>query len=76
MPRQVVFHETGGAEVLKIEERPAPEPGPGEIRLNVEAIGLNRAEIMFREGQYLEQPTFPASMGYEAAGVVDAVGPG
>jgi NADPH:quinone reductase-like Zn-dependent oxidoreductase len=76
MPRQVVFHETGEAEVLKIEDQPLVEPGEGEVRIRVEAIGLNRAEVMFRRGQYLEQPRFPSKLGYEAAGVVDALGPG
>lgn len=76
MPRHVVFKKTGGPEVLEFVEEPAPTPGDGEIRLKVEAIGLNRAEIMFREGQYIEQPAFPARIGYEAAGVVEAVGPG
>ena len=76
MPKIVRFYETGGPEVLKIEESPLMEPGVGEVRLKVEAIGLNRAEVMFRQGQYLENPTFPSRLGYEAAGVVDAVGPG
>ncbi len=71
----VRFHQTGGAEVLKIEEIPTPEPGKGEVRLKVDAIGLNRAEVMFRNGQYLETPVLPSKIGYEAAGVVDAVGP-
>jgi len=71
----VRFHSTGGPEVLKIEEQPIPEPGKGEVRLRVEALGLNRAEVMFRRGQYLETPTFPSKLGYEASGVVDAVGP-
>ena len=75
MPKIVRFHETGKAEVLKIEELPLVEPGVGEVRLKVEAIGLNRAEIMFRQGQYLETPKLPTRLGYEAAGVVDAVGP-
>ncbi len=76
MPRIVRFHETGGAEVLKIEELPLVEPGEGEVRLKVEAIGLNRAEVMFRQGHYLEPPQLPSRIGYEAAGIVDAVGPG
>ena len=76
MPKVVRFHETGGAEVLKVEEVPLTEPGKGEVRLKVEAIGLNRAEIMFRQGQYLESPELPSRLGYEAAGIVDAVGPG
>jgi len=73
--RIVRFHATGGPEVLKIETESIPEPSKGEVRLRVKAIGLNRAEIMFREGRYLETPAFPAKLGYEAAGVVDAVGP-
>ncbi len=76
MPRIIRFHETGGADVLQIEDLPLEEPGEGEIRLKVEAIGLNRAEVMFREGQYLEDPELPSRLGYEAAGIVDAVGPG
>jgi len=76
MPKQVVFHEIGDADVLKIEDQPLVEPGEGEVRIRVEAIGLNRAEVMFRRGQYLEQPSFPSRLGYEASGVVDALGPG
>ena len=76
MPRIVRFHETGEADVLKIEERAPEEPGQGEIRLKVEAFGLNRAEVLFRQGLYLEAPELPSRIGYEAAGVVDAVGPG
>lgn len=75
MPKIVRFHETGGPEVLKVEELPLAEPGKGEVRLKVEAIGPNRAEVMFRKGQYLEAPQLPSRLGYEAAGIVDAVGP-
>ncbi|MGA9263956.1 MAG: zinc-dependent alcohol dehydrogenase family protein, partial [Desulfobacterales bacterium] len=76
MPKIVRFYQTGPADVLKLEEVPQSEPGEGEVRLKVEAIGLNRAEVMFRQGQYLEAPVFPSRIGYEAAGIVDAVGPG
>lgn len=76
MPKIVRFHETGDADVLRIEDLPLTEPGEGEIRLKVKAIGLNRAEVMFRRGQYLETPEFPSQIGYEAAGTVDAVGAG
>jgi NADPH:quinone reductase-like Zn-dependent oxidoreductase len=76
MPKQVLFHETGDADVLQIEDQPLVEPGEGEVRIKVEAIGLNRAEVMFRRGQYLEQPRFPSRLGYEASGVVDALGSG
>ncbi|MGD9331081.1 MAG: zinc-dependent alcohol dehydrogenase family protein [Desulfobacterales bacterium] len=74
MPKIVRFHETGDAGVLKLEELPAGEPGPGEVRLKVAAIGLNRAEVLFRQGLYLEAPELPSRIGYEAAGVVEAVG--
>ena len=76
MPKTIRFHETGGADVLKIEDLPIAEPGEGEVRLKVEAIGLNRAEVMFRQGKYLDTPVLPSRLGYEASGIVDAVGPG
>ncbi len=76
MPKIVRFHATGDADVLKVEDAPLAEPGDGEVRLKVEAIGLNRAEVMYRRGQYLETPELPSRLGYEAAGTVDAVGPG
>lgn len=72
----VRFHETGNPEVLKLEEIALPEPDNGEIRLRVHAIGLNRAEVMFRRGQYLIAPKFPSKIGYEASGIVEAIGPG
>ena len=76
MARIVRFHQTGGPEVLKIEQVDVPPPGPGEVRIAVKALGLNRAEAMFRSGHYLEQPRFPARLGYEAAGTVEALGEG
>jgi NADPH:quinone reductase-like Zn-dependent oxidoreductase len=76
MPRIVRFHQTGGPEVLKLEDVQVPPPGPGEVRIAVKAIGLNRAEAMFRAGMYLEQPVFPSRIGYEVSGTVDAVGTG
>jgi NADPH:quinone reductase len=76
MARIVRFSKTGGPEVLKIEQVDVRPPGPGEVRIAVKALGLNRAESMFRSGQYLEQPKFPARLGYEAAGIVEAVGEG
>lgn len=76
MARVVRFHQTGGPEVLKIEDLEVAPPGPGEIQIRVHALGLNRAEAMFRRGQYLEDPKLPARLGYEAAGTVAAVGPG
>ena len=74
MPKTVRFHQVGGPEVLKIEEEPQRQPGKGEVRLKVQAVGLNRAESMFMRGQYVEPPKLPGGVGYEAAGVVEAVG--
>ncbi|WP_406700400.1 zinc-dependent alcohol dehydrogenase family protein [Singulisphaera sp. Ch08] len=75
MARVVRFHEIGGPEVLKIEELEVPPPGKGEVQIKVKALGLNRAESMFRRGQYLEDPKLPARLGYEASGTVAAIGP-
>jgi NADPH:quinone reductase-like Zn-dependent oxidoreductase len=72
----VRFHKIGGPEVLQFDDLQLPEPAQNEIRLRVKAIGLNRAEVMFRNDQYLETPVLPAKNGYEASGIVEAVGPG
>jgi NADPH:quinone reductase-like Zn-dependent oxidoreductase len=74
MPKIVRFHEVGGPEVLRIEEEKSKQPGKGEVRLKVQAVGLNRAESMLFHGQYIDPPKLPGGIGYEAAGVVDAVG--
>jgi NADPH:quinone reductase len=76
MPKIVRFHQTGGPEVLKIADEPFAQPKAGEVRLRVQALGLNRAEAMFRAGAYLENAQLPSRLGYEAAGVIDALGPG
>ncbi|NRQ31848.1 zinc-dependent alcohol dehydrogenase family protein [Nonomuraea sp. NN258] len=77
MARTVRFHETGDPHVLRLEELEVGEPGPGEVRIRVEAIGLNRAEAMFRRDRYIEPvKRLPARLGYEAAGVIEAVGAG
>ena len=62
--------------MLQLDELPTPVPQQGEVRIRVEAIGLNRAEVMFRQGAYLEQPQLPSLIGYEASGIVEEVGPG
>jgi NADPH:quinone reductase-like Zn-dependent oxidoreductase len=76
MPRIVRFYELGGPEKLKLEDAPTQEPKEGEVRLRVQATGLNRAELLYMSGHYFEQPKLPSRIGYEAAGVVEAVGPG
>ncbi|MFF2140028.1 zinc-dependent alcohol dehydrogenase family protein [Streptomyces sp. NPDC058193] len=74
MAKVVQFDKTGGPEVLELREVEVGEPGPGELRIQVHAIGLNRAEVMYREGAYFYPPTHPSGLGYEAAGLVEAVG--
>lgn len=74
MPKAVRFRELGGPEKLKIEEINSRSPGNGEVKLRVKAVGLNRAEALYIRGQYLEQTLPPSGIGYEAAGVVEAVG--
>jgi NADPH:quinone reductase-like Zn-dependent oxidoreductase len=76
MPKVVRLHQLGGPEVLKFEEQPQRQPQAGEVRIRVKAVGLNRAEAMYFRGQYLEQPRLPSGLGYEAAGIVEEVGPG
>jgi NADPH:quinone reductase-like Zn-dependent oxidoreductase len=76
MARVVRFHEYGGPEVLRIEEVDPPAPGRNEVQIRVKALGLNRAEAMMRSGLYLETPSFPSGLGFEAAGTVEALGEG
>lgn len=76
MPKVVRFHELGGPENLRFEDVAQQQPGKGEVRLRVQASGLNRAESMYYHGMYLEQPQLPSRLGYEVAGVVDAIGEG
>jgi NADPH:quinone reductase-like Zn-dependent oxidoreductase len=76
MSKVVRIHQIGGPEVLKIEDMAVGDPGPGEVRLRIETIGLNRSEAVYRRGGYLTPPQLPSLMGYEAAGVIEAVGAG
>jgi NADPH:quinone reductase-like Zn-dependent oxidoreductase len=76
MPKAVRFHQIGSPENLRFEELPSREPGSGEVKLRVEAVGLNRAESLYYRNLYLEKPELPSRLGYEAAGIVEAVGPG
>ena len=76
MAKVVRIHELGGPEVLRIEEREIGEPGEGEVRIRVEAVGLNRAEAMYRAGRYPVEPRLPSLIGYEGVGTIEAVGAG
>lgn len=72
--KAVRVHQYGGLEALKYDEVPEPEPGEGEARIKVEAVGVNFIDIYHRIGRY--QGSLPLTLGQEAAGTVDAVGPG
>ncbi len=74
MVRSVVIERTGGPEVLQLVDREVGDPGPGEIRIRHKAVGLNYIDTYFRTGLY--KMNLPAGIGMEAAGVVEAVGPG
>ncbi len=74
MPHAIRFHTPGGPEVLRWEEVQVGKPGPGEVRLQHTAVGLNYVDTYIRSGLY---PTpLPSGLGAEAAGVVEEVGPG
>ena len=75
MSRTIKFAKAGGPEVLEFVNKEVAAPGLAEVRIKVKAIGINRAESMWRNDKYIETPvTYPAGLGYEAAGTVDAVG--
>ncbi|WP_189023905.1 quinone oxidoreductase family protein [Nocardia rhizosphaerihabitans] len=73
MAQAIRFYEVGGPEVLRREDVEVGDPGPGEVRIRHEAVGLNFADTYFRTGLY--PAPLPAGMGVEAAGVIEAVGP-
>jgi len=73
--RAIRIHKPGGPEVLSFDEVRLGDPGPGQIRLKQTAIGLNYIDIYHRSGLY-PVPSLPAVIGFEAAGIVEAVGPG
>ncbi len=72
--RAIRFHETGGPDVLKLEDVPVPPPGKDEVTIAQEAIGVNFIDIYYRTGLY--PAPMPSGLGFEGAGVVEAVGPG
>jgi len=76
LAKVVRVHELGGPETLVFEEMAVGAPGPGEVRIRVEAVGLNRSEAMFRAGRYPTKPALPTLIGYEACGIVEALGEG
>jgi NADPH2:quinone reductase len=75
MPKAIRIHKNGGPEVLSLDEVVVGDPGPGEARVRHHAVGLNFIDIYFRTGLY-PSASFPAGLGSEGAGVVEAVGAG
>jgi NADPH:quinone reductase-like Zn-dependent oxidoreductase len=74
MSKVIRFHQTGGTEVLKLEERAVPEPQAREVLVKIHASALNRAGLLYLQGAYAYQPQFPSMLGDEAVGVIEKVG--
>jgi NADPH:quinone reductase-like Zn-dependent oxidoreductase len=69
------FYKTGGSDMLKIEEAQLSRPKANEVLVRVQALAVSRPDLLWREGSYFEEPELPAQIGYDAAGVVELVGP-
>jgi NADPH:quinone reductase-like Zn-dependent oxidoreductase len=74
--RAIWITKPGGPEALELRETADPEPGPGEVRVRIRVAGLCFADVLAAQGLYPDAPKPPCVVGYEAAGVVDALGPG
>ncbi len=72
--RAVVITQTGPPEVLQVQERPDPQPGPGKVAIDVHAAGVNFADTMARVGLHPGAPKLPAVVGYEVAGTIVGTG--
>lgn len=72
--KAIRIHQTGGPEVMTLEECPDPEPGPGQVRVRVKAVGVNPVDSYIRSGLYPIKRELPYTPGLDAAGVVEAVG--
>jgi len=72
--RQVLISRAGPPEVLRAVDAPHPVPREGQVKIAVRAAGVNFADVMARLGLYPDAPPLPAVVGYEVAGVVEAVG--
>jgi NADPH2:quinone reductase len=72
--KAIVVHAFGGPEVLQIEDVPDPAPGPGQLLIRVQAVGVNPVDTYIRSGSYARKPTLPYTPHADIAGVVEAVG--
>src|ERR1700736_6893283 len=69
------FHQTGGSDVLRIEEIQLLQLKDNEVLVRVQAVAVSRLDLLWRAGSHFEEPEFPAQIGYDAAGIVESVGP-
>ncbi|TDE87552.1 NADPH:quinone oxidoreductase family protein [Deinococcus sp. S9] len=74
--KAIVVERLGPPDVMEVRELPVPQPGPGEVRLKVEAVGINFADVLAVAGEYLTRTRLPSTPGMEFAGIVDALGEG
>ncbi len=74
--KRIIIPNAGKATVLKLEDVPSLTPKKGEVRIKVKACGVNFADVLARQGLYPDAPPFPACVGYEVSGIVDALGQG
>jgi NADPH:quinone reductase-like Zn-dependent oxidoreductase len=74
--RAIVLPRHGSPDVLRVEDRADPQVAAGQVRISVEAAGLNFSDLLARIGVYPDAPKLPSVLGYEVAGVVDDIGPG
>ena len=72
--KAIRVHGFGGPEVLRLEEVPTPQPGPGEVLVRMHAIGVNPVETYIRAGKYARLPALPYTPGNDGAGVVEQIG--
>ena len=72
--KAIRVHEFGGPEVLRLEEAPMPQPGPGEVLVRIHAVGVNPVETYIRAGTYARLPELPYTPGNDGAGTVEEVG--
>src|ERR1700738_1723302 len=69
------FYKTGGSDVLKIDEIQLSQLKANEVLVKVQAVAVSRSDLLWRAGSYFEEPEFPAQIGYDAAGIVESIGP-
>ena len=74
--KAIIVHEFGGPDVMKLEEVPVPQVGPGQVLVRIKAAGVNPADTYARTGGYSTKPTLPWTPGTDAAGVIESVGAG